>query len=215
MLASAKRTISPPGRKFQFDESHARLIARLARRLFEQTKPLHNLDEDNLLLLEVAALLHDIGHFINSRDHEKQGYYLLNTNRLIGLTACEQKLVASLVLNHRPKKTLIDDTVRCISQNDRIILNKLTVLLRLADAMDISHAGSVSDVSLTELDSGWSIQLFGKNDMMLAKWAVAKHKSLFEGVFGVTLQIELSEQYEYTGKLRIKFGHIFASPCWA
>ena len=66
--------------------------------------------------------------------------------------------------------------------------------------MDISHAGSVSDVSLTELDSGWSIQLFGKNDMMLAKWAVAKHKSLFEGVFGVTLQIELSGQYEYTGK---------------
>ncbi len=40
--------------------------SRLAARLFEQSKPLHNLDDDNLLLLEIGALLHDIGHFINS-----------------------------------------------------------------------------------------------------------------------------------------------------
>ena len=187
------------GRKFQFDEGHARLIAKLARRLFEQTKPLHNLDDNNLLLLEVAALLHDIGHFINSPDHEQQGYYLLNTNRLIGLTSCEQKIVANLILNHRPKKPWIDDNIQCLSQKDRILLSKLTALLRLADAMDISHAGSVSDVSLTEVDSGWSIQLFGKNDMMLARWALSKHKSLFEEVFGVTLEIDLSDQYEFIG----------------
>ncbi|HXD09873.1 MAG TPA: hypothetical protein VN653_07415, partial [Anaerolineales bacterium] len=63
------------GRKYQFDEKHACLTAKLAARLFEQTKPLHDLNGNNLLLLEAGALLHDIGHFINAVDHDKHGFY--------------------------------------------------------------------------------------------------------------------------------------------
>src|SRR4026209_813381 len=89
------------GRKYQFDERHACLTAKLAARLFEQSKPLHNLDNSNLLLLEIGALLHDIGHFINTVDHDKHGYYLLSANRLIGLSQREQNIVANLVRYHR------------------------------------------------------------------------------------------------------------------
>jgi exopolyphosphatase/guanosine-5'-triphosphate,3'-diphosphate pyrophosphatase len=73
------------GRKYRFDERHACLTARLAARLFEQSKPLHNLNGDYLLLLEIGSLLHDIGHFINSVDHNEHGYYLLSVNRLVVL----------------------------------------------------------------------------------------------------------------------------------
>ena len=89
------------GRKYQFDEKHACLTAKLAARLFEQSKPLHNLNGSNLLLLEIGALLHDIGHFINTVDHDKHGYYLLSDNHLIGLTLREQNIVANLVRYHR------------------------------------------------------------------------------------------------------------------
>src|SRR6266496_3587922 len=180
------------GRKYQFDETHAVLTAKLARRLFEQSKSLHDLDENNLLLLEMASLLHDIGHFINSLDHEKHGYYLLTTNRLFGLSAREQKVVASLVLYHRKKlsPSRDDDNFKSLSQKDRIIVNNLSALLRLADGIDISHSNSVNDVTLTETKSGWRIKLYGKRDMMLANWALENRKSLFEEVFGVGLEIE-------------------------
>ncbi|MEK7733161.1 MAG: Ppx/GppA family phosphatase, partial [Planctomycetota bacterium] len=59
------------GRKYQFNEKHARLTAKLAAHLFEQSESLHDLDDNSLLLLEMASLLHDIGHFINTVDHEK------------------------------------------------------------------------------------------------------------------------------------------------
>ncbi len=179
------------GRKYQFDETHALLTAKLAVRLFQQSKSLHDLDENNLLLLEMASLLHDIGHFINSLDHEEHGYYLLTVNRLFGLTPREQKIVASLVLYHRKLSPSTDDeNFKSLSQKDRIIVNKLSALLRLADAMDVSHAGSVNDVTLTEVKSGWRIKLYGRRDMMLANWALANRKSLFEEVFGVNLEIE-------------------------
>ncbi|MCI0554915.1 MAG: Ppx/GppA family phosphatase [Anaerolineae bacterium] len=178
------------GRKYQFDEKHARLTAKLAARLFEQSKPLHNLDDGNLLLLEIGALLHDIGHFINSVEHDKHGYYLLSVNHLIGFTLREQNIVANLVRYHR-KPSLSNDgaNIKSLPQRDRLILIKLCALLQLADSMDISHTGHVTDVTLLETKSGWRMKLLGKSDLMLENWAFSKRKSLFREVFGVNLEM--------------------------
>lgn len=178
------------GRKYQFDEQHARLTAKLAARLFEQCKPLHNLDDSNLLLLEIGSLLHDIGHFINSVDHDKHGYYLLSVNHLIGLTLREQNIVANLVRYHR-KQSLSNDGVnmKSLPQKDRLIVIKLCTLLQLADSMNISHTGHVTDVTLMETKSGWRMKLSGKSDLMLENWAFGKRKSLFQEVFGVNLEM--------------------------
>jgi exopolyphosphatase / guanosine-5'-triphosphate,3'-diphosphate pyrophosphatase len=178
------------GRKYQFDEKHACLTSRLAARLFDRSKPLHNLDDSNLLLLEIGALLHDIGHFINTVDHHKHGYYLLSVNRLIGLSQREQNIVANLVRYHRNQSPSTDDeNFRTLPQKDRLIVIKLCALLRLADSLDISHTGNVTDVTLRETESGWRMKISGKNDLMLVTWAFDKRKSHFRKVFGVNLEM--------------------------
>lgn len=178
------------GRKYQFDERHARLTSKLAARLFEQSKPLHNLDDSNLLLLEIGALLHDIGHFINTVDHDKHGHYLLSVNRLIGLSQREQNIVANLVRYHRKQSPSADNgNFKSLPQKDRLIVIKLSALLRLADSMDISHTGNVADITLKETKSGWQIKISGKHDQMLVNWAFEKRKSHFREVFGVNLEM--------------------------
>jgi len=180
------------GRKYQFDEKHARLTAKLAARLFEQSKPLHNLNGGNLLLLEIGALLHDIGHFVNTVDHDKHGYYLLNNHHLIGLTLREQNIVANLVRYHRKQSPSTDDeNVKLLPQKDRLIVIKLCALLRLADSIDISHTGQITDVSLMEMNSGWRMKISGKSDLMLENWAFEKRKSLFQEVFGINLELDV------------------------
>ena len=179
------------GRKYQFDERHARLTSRLAARLFEQSKPLHNLDDSNLLLLEIGALLHDIGHFINTVDHDKHGYYLLSVNRLIGLSQREQNIVANLVRYHRKgSPSTGDENFKSLPQKDRLAVIKLSALLRLADSLDISHVGNVTDVTLKETESGWQMKISAKNDLMLVNWAFDKRKSHFREVFGVNLEMD-------------------------
>lgn len=179
------------GRKYQFDEKHARLTSKLAARLFEQSKALHNLDESNLLLLEIGALLHDIGHFINTVDHHKHGYYLLSVNRLIGLRQREQQIVANLVRYHRKGSPSIDDeNFKSLHQTDRLVVIKLSVLLAVADSLDISHMEHVTNVTLKETPSGLRIKVSGKKDRMLLKWALEKRKSQFKEVFGVELEMD-------------------------
>ena len=179
------------GRKYQFDERHARLTARFAARLFDQTTSLHNLNGGNRLLLEIGSLLHDIGHFVNAVDHDKHAFYLLNAIRLIGLSQREQNIVANLVRYHRKRTpTTEDENFKALPQKDRSIVLKLCALLRLADSMDVSHTALVDDVILKETKSGWRMKIIGKDELLLERWSMKKRKSLFQDVFGVNLELD-------------------------
>jgi exopolyphosphatase/guanosine-5'-triphosphate,3'-diphosphate pyrophosphatase len=174
------------GRKYQFDENHAGITAKLAVQLFLQSTSLHNLDKNYLLLLEVGALLHDLGHFINTIDHDKHGQYLLKANHLIGLSEREQNIVANLVRYHRGKIPSTDEEgFKSLLPKDRQAVLKLSALLRLADGLDVNRTGRIEQVTLKRGDNGWQLKL--SNDLMLEKWTLEKRKALFQEVFGVSL----------------------------
>jgi exopolyphosphatase/guanosine-5'-triphosphate,3'-diphosphate pyrophosphatase len=176
------------GRKFQFDENHAVVTSKLAGQLFLQSTSLHNLDKNYLFLLEVGALLHDLGHFINTIDHDKHGQYLLNANHLIGMTEREQDIVANLVRFHRGKAPPPDEEgIKSLLPKDRQAVLKLSALLRLADGLDVSHTGRIEKIILKREDNGWQLKL--SDEMTLEKWALEKRKALFQEVFGVNLDI--------------------------
>jgi exopolyphosphatase/guanosine-5'-triphosphate,3'-diphosphate pyrophosphatase len=179
------------GDKYQLDMEHAALISKLSGQLFDQTRDLHRLDEGYKLLLQVGSLLHDIGHFVNPIDHDKHGYYILKHNPLIGLNEHQQEIVANLVRYHRKDfPSLEDANFKALAQKDRLIVTKLSALLRLADVMDMSHNGRVTQVELQQKKKTWTLTLRGKGDLMLAKWALNKRRALFEEVFGVGLAVE-------------------------
>jgi exopolyphosphatase/guanosine-5'-triphosphate,3'-diphosphate pyrophosphatase len=179
------------GKKYQFDFNHASFVSNFATKLFDQTTELHSLGGEERLLLEIAALLHDIGHFITTIDHDKHGYYLLKANHILGLSERQQEIVACLVKYHR-KGTLFQGDLndQMLSQNDRSKVTILCALLRLADALDSSHTQNVEDIILSQNSSGWKIRLIGKEDLSLEKWAVMKRRTLFQEVFGFSLDVE-------------------------
>jgi exopolyphosphatase/guanosine-5'-triphosphate,3'-diphosphate pyrophosphatase len=179
------------GEKYQFDADHANLVAYLAARLFDQTAPLHGLEPENRLLLEVACLLHDIGHFISTVDHDKHAYYIMQANPLIGLTKREQEIVANVARYHRKAlPTVQDENFRALSSKDRSTVIKLSALLRIADAMDVSHTRRVKDVHIHAKKNKWVLSLQGAGALHLEIWALEKRRALFQDVFGMKLEIE-------------------------
>jgi exopolyphosphatase / guanosine-5'-triphosphate,3'-diphosphate pyrophosphatase len=186
-LASAARM----GQKYAYDADHAELTARLAAKLFYQSLSLHHLTENESLILEIAAMLHDIGHFINAIDHDQHGYYLLQHHPLIGLARNEQDILANIVRYHRkgtPSQS--DENIKTLPAQDRLTVSKLCALLRLADSLDTSHTARIKDISLEKAgDGNWQLHLFGEGELMLEKWKLEKRKTLFQDVFGVNLEV--------------------------
>jgi exopolyphosphatase/guanosine-5'-triphosphate,3'-diphosphate pyrophosphatase len=178
------------GRKYTFDEQHGTTVARYAAQLFDQTKNLHNLGLDYRLLLEVAALLHDVGTFVNSADHHKHTLYLLTASPVIGLSGDQMAIVATTARYHRksfPKPQ--HDEFQGLPSKQRVAVTKLASLLRLADAMDNEHASKVASFTVEYRKPRFILSLKGEGDLLLERWALTKKSALLEETFSVKFQI--------------------------
>jgi len=186
VLASALQI----GRKYAFDEQHGVTTAKFAVKLFDETRSMHNLTQEHRLLLEVAAMLHDIGQFVNITDHHKHALYLLTANPVIGLTQKQMAIVANVARYHRksmPKPQ--HEEYAALSSKERVAVSKLAALLRLADAMDNEHATMVHDFEVEFRKPKFTVLLKGEGDLLLEKWALARKSAMFEEVYSVKFAV--------------------------
>src|SRR5439155_10049172 len=84
------------GRRCRFHEPHARHVATLATELFDVTAPVHRLAEQDRELLELGALLHDVGEHVSRDGHHKHGAYLICHGRLRGFPHADVDVLASM-----------------------------------------------------------------------------------------------------------------------
>ncbi len=137
------------GRKYLFDEPHAKAVANLSLQIYDFMNEENHLNDEARLILEVSSFLHDIGHFINSTGHHKHGYYILNVSPIIGLSAPQRAVVANVIRYHRKSSpTTHHEGYRSLTLKDQLLVTKLSAILRIAEALDTEHAGKVKEVTL-------------------------------------------------------------------
>lgn len=178
------------GRKYDFDEAHARKVKQLALQLFDQLKPLHGYGAQERLLLESASLLHDIGKFINFSGHHKHSYYLVESSPLVGLTQAQRRIVAILTRYHRKTPPSMNhEFYRELPAPQRTLVARLSALLRLAEALDAEHGGLVDALRVQHDRSKVTITLEGRGDLMLERWSAAHKTEPFDRAYGTRLVI--------------------------
>src|SRR5262249_22399950 len=131
------------------DRRHAQHVARLARRIFNQTRDLHRLTDESAEMLEHAAILHESGMHVSDRGYHKHTYYLIRHADLRGFTEEQLLVVANVPRDHRKARPGEDDE-NLIELNDvqRDEVEKLSAILRIAEGLDRSHRQSVRDIAV-------------------------------------------------------------------
>jgi exopolyphosphatase / guanosine-5'-triphosphate,3'-diphosphate pyrophosphatase len=176
------------GRKYSFDEKHGVAVARIALQIFDQSRLIHGLNGESRVLLEAAALLHDIGHFVGVSNHHKHTYYLIQAGPIIGLSPVQTEMVANIARYHRKSIPRLEhEPFRILSPKQRKQVSTLAAILRVADAIDCQHADCVQTVNLTFKGHEVIFRMRGKGDLLMAKWALAKRSDLFEEMFGTVI----------------------------
>jgi exopolyphosphatase/guanosine-5'-triphosphate,3'-diphosphate pyrophosphatase len=191
-----RRSIETLMRVLPGEEAHARHVAKLTLRLFDQAKAigLQDYSLPKRELLEYAALLHDIGVFVSHTGHHRHSYYLIRHSELAGFTDEEIEVIANLAYFHRkspPKKRHAH--FQALDREDQQLVRRLAALLRLAEGLDRSHLGLVRDVdlSITEQGANRSLRLTAYTDSnpQLELWYVGNEKTAVEEAFGIPLEI--------------------------
>jgi exopolyphosphatase/guanosine-5'-triphosphate,3'-diphosphate pyrophosphatase len=186
VLASAEAV----GHKYRFDRAHGRQVAMLAIRVFDEFQDDHGLSPRERLLLQVAALLHDIGVYVSLRAHHKHAQYLLAASQIFGLSNEETAIVSNIARYHRrgtPQESHLPYVA--LDRNDRLIVNKLAAILRVANALDAEHLQKVRDLRLLRRDKAWILEIEGDGDLTMERLASTARADLFVETFGRELVI--------------------------
>jgi exopolyphosphatase/guanosine-5'-triphosphate,3'-diphosphate pyrophosphatase len=135
--------------RFDPDPVHAGQVTRLALGIFDGLHPLHKLGARERTLLEVSAMLHDIGWSrTETRGHNKHSQDMILESELSGLSDSERGLCALVARFHRKAEPDASRHRRFASlgPRGRNTVEWLSGILRVADGLDRSHLGVVEGI---------------------------------------------------------------------
>lgn len=176
------------------DATHGEHVRQLARALFHQLRDVHGVPDDRGVVLEVAALLHDVGEVVNVRGHHKHSEYLIRWARIPGLDDTTREMVALLARTHRKDaaraRQLINDSP--LAKDQRAQLRKLSGLLRVADALDSEHRSRVEQVVCTRMGDALVLDLVVRDGPSRDDAQLLRKSDLLAAELGLAIRITVA-----------------------
>lgn len=178
--------------KYDANLIHAEQTAKLATSLFDALKPHHDFDEDDRMLLECAALLHDVGYHINFTKHHRHSYYLIMNSDLDGFSPSQIEIIAWIARFHRKNFNKKKPEFQTLSESKQNQILTLSSILRVADGLDCSRFAVIDDFNIQVGNKSVKVAFEAKED---AKWEI------FEA-------LKRAEAFEKTFKRKLEFEHL-------
>jgi exopolyphosphatase / guanosine-5'-triphosphate,3'-diphosphate pyrophosphatase len=186
-----RAVVESMAKRYGVNLRHARHVACLGLRLFEMLPDIHQLPAGAGKLLEAAAYLHDVGHFVSGTGHHKHSAYLVANSDLPGFTNKERLTIAALCRFHRKSMPQARHTHFQMLDSDskRVVLN-LAPLLRMADALDRGQEQKVRDIASVAKDGAVNLMLQSESDADLEIWAANEAAKAFREVYAKPISLQ-------------------------
>ncbi len=185
-----RRLVQSLGLRYGLSGPHVRRVALLASMLYAGLQPLHQLPLTAGKLLEAAAYLYNIGHFVNEARHHRHSYYLVANSDLPGFSDLERLIIANLCRYHRkslPQAT--HEAFQMLDTESRRVVVLLTPLLRLAVALDQSQEQRVERVVAFLRERSVELELHSSRDTDIEQWHALQVADVFREVYGRQLEV--------------------------
>lgn len=175
---------------YRVDLKHVLQVRQSALFLFDRMKPLHRLPAEYREWLGAAAMLYEVGDYVNRSGRHRHTYYIIANSEILGYTPEQRRIIAAIARylgKSRPASN--DGPIKVLPLPDREAVRKASLLLRLARAFHLGRSGAIREVQVRARDSETELLLRPKRKMGidLEMWAIEKERSYFREVFGRTL----------------------------
>jgi exopolyphosphatase/guanosine-5'-triphosphate,3'-diphosphate pyrophosphatase len=181
------------GRKYRYDLQHAANVEKMSLSLFDRLAKAHGLGKRERLLLQVAAILHDIGKFVSLRRHYFYSYRLIVSSDILGVSEEEKIVIANVAYYHsKGTPTNADPNFADLTREQKVTVAKLAAIIRLADAVDRTHLQKVTAYKLNLKGEELIISVESENDLSLEEWTFIDKADFFENVFGIKATLQRS-----------------------
>ncbi|MCL2443974.1 MAG: HD domain-containing protein [Treponema sp.] len=173
------------GRKFHFDEAHGRHVAKHCMTIFDALVKEHGMNRRHRIMLETAAILHDVGTYIKASGHQKHGQYIVANSEIFGLHQDELGIVTNVINCHRgdpPSQSDIE--FMTLQREERVLVLKMASILRVADALDRGHTQQVKEITVERRSETVVLHVERAYDLTLELMGIEEKGGMFQDVFG-------------------------------
>jgi exopolyphosphatase / guanosine-5'-triphosphate,3'-diphosphate pyrophosphatase len=172
-------------KRYGVDPRQADPVRQHALQLFRDMQSVHELPPEYGSWLEAAAMMRDVGKFMNYQGHHRHAQYIIANSELFGFTP-QQRAIMSAIARYlgKSRPDPEDRTMRPIPPEEFTRVQRAVVLLRLAVALNQDRASDVLKVTLRVYPKRVLMELSpGRTGAELELWSLRKEGDYFREVF--------------------------------
>ncbi|HEY8670691.1 MAG TPA: Ppx/GppA phosphatase family protein [Terriglobales bacterium] len=172
---------------YRVDLDHATRVRESAMKLFFELRSLHRLPPEYKEWIAAAAMLCEVGDYVNRTGRHRHTYYIISHSEILGYTPQQRKLIATIARYLGKSRPSAEDApLKMLPPSEQKQIVKASLLLRLASALNLGRSGALKTFRARIRDGAVELELTPKRPMSvdLELWAVEKEKAYFREVFG-------------------------------
>jgi len=180
---------------YHIDRKHALDVRNTAMFLFSALRSVHRLPPEYRELLSAAAMLYEVGDYVNRAGHHRHTYYIISHSEILGYTPQQRRLIAAIARYLGKSRPATEDVpMKAVDPADRDNVQSAILLLRLARALNLGRSRAVERVRVGLRSGGVRLTLVPRRRMGvdLEHWAAEKERDYFREVFGRELSTAVS-----------------------
>jgi exopolyphosphatase/guanosine-5'-triphosphate,3'-diphosphate pyrophosphatase len=162
--------------------------------LFDQLQSVHQLPPEYKLWLQAAAMMQEVGKFMNHQGHHRHAQYIIANSEIFGFSPVQRAIVAAIARylgKSRPEA--MDRPMRGIPVEEHVHVQRAVVLLRMAQALNQDRATAAVKVRTHVYPKRVVLDLLPvRGGAELEQWSLKKESGYFREVFGRELLVEVA-----------------------
>jgi exopolyphosphatase / guanosine-5'-triphosphate,3'-diphosphate pyrophosphatase len=177
---------------YRVDMNHALHVREAALLLFSSLKSVHQLPPEYREWLSAAAMLYEVGDYVNRNGHHRHTYYIIANSEILGYTPQQRRIIGSIARYlGKSRPTPGDGPMNPLSPEEQESIKKASMLLRIARAVNIGRSQTVARMGVSARNGRVSLKLAarGNASVDLEVWAIEKDRTYFREVFGRELSV--------------------------
>src|SRR6185437_14907801 len=172
---------------YRVDLKHSLRVRDSAIQLFCALKPVHRLPPETREGLSPAAMLYEVGDYVNRSGRHRHTYYIISHSEILGYTPQQRRIIAAIARylgKSRPSPG--DAPTQSLAASDQKNVPKASLLLRLASALNLGRSGALKKFRVRIHSTSVELVLVPRLPLSvdLELWAVEKERAYFREVFG-------------------------------